>query len=121
MLPRMANKNNTQSKIAAILREQMGRQRITAAACSTRGETRCRVIWKLNLVGKYRFGFALLNVRSFWPHETRQDGDDNNERDTDDNLEPSYLAALLKKLALAQHGDGVNVSTWRRCRRVTPS
>ena len=33
--------------------------------------------------------------------ETRQDGDDNNERDTDDNLEPSYLATLLKKLALA--------------------
>ena len=56
---------------------------------------------KLSRVGKYRFGFALLNVRSFWPAETRQDGDDNNERDTDDNLEPSYLATLLKKLALA--------------------
>lgn len=104
MLPRMANKNNTQSKIAANPREQIGRQRVTATTCSTRGETRCRVLSRLSVVGKYRFGFALFSVTSFWPSETKPNGEDNDKLDAldaDDDVEPSYLATQLKKLALA--------------------
>ncbi|MCG8420873.1 MAG: hypothetical protein MJE77_23375 [Proteobacteria bacterium] len=111
MLTRMAKKNNTQSKIAANLRELMGRQRITATACSTRGETRCRVMSRLNLVGKYKFAFAFCSVPSFWPPETSQDEEGNDELEVDDDYEPSYLATQLKKLALAYQKDPDRILT----------
>lgn len=79
----------------------MERQGITATTCSTRGETRCRVLSRLSLVAKYRFGFALFNVTSFSPSEISPNGEANDELDADDDVEPSYLAMQLKKLALA--------------------